>query len=121
KGTTTTHLFTITVDTITVGVDLVAANATAIGRGTLNLTGSATLTQTDVERVNVPQAMADSSTSGNLDTVRVRILNPEDRNRLEDALPRQKGSLQVRWQRGRFGALGRATYFGPIEYHHPTN
>src|SRR5207248_10697334 len=66
-------------------------------------------------------AMADSFTSGNLDTVRVRILNPEDRNRLEDALPRQKGSVQARWQRGRFGALGRATYYGAIEYHHPTN
>jgi len=82
---------------------------------------SSDLTKTDVERVNVPQAMADSFASGNLDTVRIRILNPEDRNRLEDGLPRQKGSVQARWQRGRLGALGRATYYGPIEYHHPTN
>ncbi len=121
QGVTTAQFFTNSVDTKTVGVDLVASYATALGGGTLNLTGSATFTKTDVERVNVPQAMADSFTSGNLDTVRVRILNPEDRNRLEDALPRQKGSLQARWQRGRFGALGRATYYGPIEYHHPTS
>src|SRR5204862_484570 len=53
--------------------------------------------------------------------IRVRILNPEDRNRLEDGLPRQKGSVQARWQRGRFGVLGRTTYYGSIEYHHPTN
>src|SRR5438094_923858 len=94
--------------------------APSLAQGTLNLTGSATFTKTDVERVNVPQAMADSFTSGNLDTVRVRILNPEDRNRLEDALPRQKGSVQARWLRGRLGALGRATYYGAIEYHNPT-
>ena len=120
QGVTTAQFFTNSVDTKTVGVDLVASYATALGGGTLNLTGSATFTKTDVERVNVPQAMADSFTSGNLDTVRVRILNPEDRNRLEDALPRQKGSVQARWLRGRLGALGRATYYGAIEYHNPT-
>jgi iron complex outermembrane receptor protein len=121
QGVTTAQFFTNSVDTKTVGVDLVASYATALGGGTLNLTGSATFTKTEVERVNVPQVMADSFASGNLDTVRVRILNPEDRNRLEDGLPRQKGSVQARWQRGRFGALARATYYGPIAYHHPTN
>jgi iron complex outermembrane receptor protein len=121
QGVTTAQFFTNSVDTKTVGVDLVASYGTALGGGTLNLTGSANFTKTEVERVNVPQAMADSFTSGNLDTVRARILNPEDRNRLEDGLPRQKGSVQARWQRGRFGALGRATYYGSIEYHHPTD
>ncbi len=121
QGVTTAQFFTNSVDTRTLGVDLVASYATALGGGTLNLTGSANFTKTEVTRVNVPQAMADSFASGNLDTVRVRILNPEDRNRLEDGLPRRKGSVQARWQRGRFGALGRATYYGPIEYHHPTN
>ncbi len=121
QGVTTAQFFTNAVDTRTLGVDLVASYATALGGGTLNLTGSANFTKTEVTRVNVPQAMADSFASGNLDTVRVRILNPEDRNRLEDGLPRRKGSVQARWQRGRFGALGRATYYGPIEYHHPTN
>ncbi len=116
QGVTTAQFFTNSVDTRTLGVDLVASYATALGGGTLNLTGSANFTKTEVTRVNVPQAMADSFASGNLDTVRVRILNPEDRNRLEDGLPRRKGSVQARWQRGRFGALGRATYYGPIEY-----
>src|SRR6266581_4157202 len=120
QGVTTAQFFTNAVDTRTLGVDLVASYATALGGGTLNLTGSANFTKTEVTRVNVPQAMADSFASGNLDTIRVRILNPEDRNRLEDGLPRRKGSVQARWQRGRFGALGRATYYGPIEYHNPT-
>src|SRR5207249_7558749 len=77
QGVTTAQFFTNSVDTKTLGVDLVASYATAVGGGTLNVTGSATFTKTDVERVNVPQAMADSFTSGNLDTVRVRILNPD--------------------------------------------
>lgn len=121
QGVTTAQFFANAVDTKTSGVDLVVAYATGFGGGTLNLTGSATFTKTEVQRVNVPQAMADTFASGNVDTVRVRILNREDRNRLEDALPREKGSVQARWQRGRFGALGRATYYGGIRYHHPTN
>jgi iron complex outermembrane recepter protein len=121
QGVTTAQFFANSVDTKTLGVDLVAAYAAALGGGTLNLTASANFTKTEVERVNVPQAMADSFASGNLDSIRVRILNREDRNRLEDALPRQKGSLQARWERGRLGALARATYYGAIEYHHPTN
>ena len=121
QGVTTAQFFANAVDTKTLGADVVVAYATTLGGGTLNLTGSANFTKTDVERVNVPQAMADSFASGNLDTVRIRILNPEDRNRLEDGLPRQKGSVQARWQRGRFGVLGRTTYYGSIEYHHPTN
>ena len=121
QGVTTAQFFANAVDTKTLGADIVLAYATALGGGALNLTGSASFTKTEVARVNVPQAMADSFASGNLDTIRVRILNPEDRNRLEDGLPRQKGSVQARWQRGRFGVLGRTTYYGSIEYHHPTN
>ncbi|MGH7672861.1 MAG: TonB-dependent receptor [Gemmatimonadales bacterium] len=121
QGVTGAQFFMNSVDTKTRGLDLVVAYARALGGGTLNLTASANFTKTEVDRVNVPQAMAASFAGGNLDTVRIRILNPEDRNRLEDALPRQKGSVQARWQRGRFGALGRATYYGEITYHHPTN
>ncbi len=116
---TAVQFFTNSVDTKTTGLDLVAQYARALGQGTLNLTASANFTKTDVERVNVPQAMADTFAGGNLDSVRVRILNREDRNRLEDALPRQKGSLAVRYALGRFAGLGRASYYGAIEYHAP--
>jgi iron complex outermembrane receptor protein len=71
-------------------------------------------------RVNVPQSMADTFRT-NLTTIRNRILNPEDRNRLEDALPRAKGSLAARYGLGRFAGLARATSYGPVEYHHPTD
>src|SRR5947208_7384613 len=64
--------------------------------------------------------MADTFTTGNLPAVRNILLNREDRNRLEDALPREKGGLTARYTRGRFSGLARATYYGSIVYHHPT-
>jgi len=120
QGVTTAQFFTNSVDTRTTGVDLVAAYARGLGRGTLTLTGSANFTKTEVRRVNVPQSMADTFRT-NLTTIRNRILNPEDRNRLEDAMPRSKGSLAARYGLGRFVGLARATYYGDIEYHHPTD
>jgi len=86
---TTAQFFTNSIDTRTTGVDLVAAYARGLGRGTLTLTGSANFTKTEVRRVNVPQSMADTFRTS-LTTIRNRILNPEDRNRLEDAMPRSK-------------------------------
>ena len=116
---TAVQFFTNSVDTKTTGLDLVAQYGRTLGRGTLNLTASANFTKTEVERVNVPQAMADTFGTANVASVRDRILNREDRNRLEDALPRQKGSLAARYAFGRFAGLARATYYGSIEYHSP--
>src|SRR2546427_2208725 len=59
QGVTTAQFFTNSVDTRTQGLDLVAAYARGLGRGTLTLTGSASFTKTEVLRVNGPQAMAD--------------------------------------------------------------
>ena len=120
QGVTQAQFFTNSIDTRTTGVDLVAAYGRELGRGTLTLTGSANFTKTEVLRVNVPQSMADTFRT-NLTTIRSRILNPEDRNRLEDALPRSKGSLAARYGLGRFAGLARATYYGAVRYHHPTD
>lgn len=115
-GVTTAQFFTNSVDTRTLGLDLVATHGRSLGGGTLTLTGSANFTKTEVERVNIPQAMADTFTSGNLAAVSSLLLNREDRNRLEDALPRQKGSLTARYVRGRVSGLARASYYGTIYY-----
>jgi len=120
QGVTGAQFFTNSVDTRTTGLDLVAAYATGLGRGTLNLTASANFTKTEVKRVNVPPAMAATFGAPNLASVRNRILNPEDRNRLEDALPRAKGSISARYALGRFNGVVRATHYGEITYHHPT-
>ena len=118
-GVTTAQFFTNAVDTRTTGLDIVLTHSRTLAGGTLSLTGSANFTKTQVERVNVPQAMADTFTAGNLPAVRGILLNREDRNRLEDALPREKGGLAARWGRGRFAVLARATYYGTIFYRHP--
>jgi iron complex outermembrane receptor protein len=116
QGVTGAQFFANVVDTRTTGLDLVVAYARALGSGTLNVTASASLTKTEVMRVNVPQAMADTFAGGNLDTVRIRLLNREDRNRLEDALPHEKGAISARYAGGRLTGLVRATYYGGIVY-----
>jgi len=118
-GVTTAQFFTNAVDTRTTGLDVVLTHSRTLAGGSLSLTASANFTKTEVERVNVPQAMADTFTAGNLPAVRAILLNREDRNRLEDALPHQKGGLSARWARGRFAGLARATYYGTIYYRHP--
>ena len=118
-GVTTAQFFTNAVDTRTTGLDVVVTHSRTLAGGSLSLTASANFTKTKVERVNVPQAMADTFTAGNLSAVRDLLLNREDRNRLEDALPHQKGGLAARWARGRFAGLARATYYGTIYYRHP--
>jgi iron complex outermembrane receptor protein len=120
QNVTGAQFFANAVDTRTTGLDLVVAYAQPLGAGTLNLTASANLTKTEVVRVNVPQAMADTFAGGNLDTVRIRLLNREDRNRLEDALPRQKGAVSARYASGRFSSLVRASYYGDIVYRAPS-
>jgi iron complex outermembrane receptor protein len=120
QGVTGAQFFANAVDTRTTGLDVVVAYARPVGRGTLNLTASANLTQTEVVRVHLPQAMADSFAGSNIDTMRLRLLNREDRNRLEDALPHQKGGLAARYAGGRISALVRATYYGEILYKAPS-
>ena len=119
QGVTGAQFFANAVDTRTTGLDLVVAYARPFGGGTLNLTASANLTKTEVVRVNLPQAMADTFAGANIDTVRLRLLNREDRNRLEDALPHQKGAISARYTGGRLTALVRATYYGEIAYKAP--
>ena len=46
-----------------------------------------------------------------------RFLGRYGRNRLEDLLPRQKGTLAVRWDRGPLSIGLRGNFFGPTEYH----
>src|SRR5207245_9629796 len=79
QGVTTAQLFTNSIDTRTTGVDLVTAYARGLGRGTLTLTGSANFTKTEVRRVNVPHAMADTFPT-TLTTTRTRILHPQTPN-----------------------------------------
>src|SRR5947199_8441684 len=57
--------------------------------------------------------------NGDTNVIKNLILNREDRNRLEDGLPREKGTLSARYGVGRFSGLARATYYGVIHYRNP--
>ena len=75
-------------------------------------------TDTEVTAINVPSGLADLAGTG--EDVTSTLFNREERNRLEDALPRTKGSLGARYSQGRFSIGTRASYFGNVEYK-PTN
>ncbi len=115
-GVTQAQFFANAVDTETFGVDVVVNYVTRLQGGILNLTGSVNFTDTEVTAVNVPQSIADQFGIGNVEAVADVLFNREERNRLEDALPRQKGSVSARYSRGRFSGGVRGSYFGSVEY-----
>lgn len=119
-GVSQAQFFANAVDTETRGLDIVAAYTADAGKGKVTFTGALNLTKTEVDTTNVPQAMADLFAGGDLDAVRNTLFNREERNRLETALPRQKGNVSVRYAQGQLAVTARANYFGEIEYR-PTN
>ena len=120
-GVSSAQFFANAVDTETKGLDLVAAYFTPLGRGKLNVTASASFTNTDVDKINVPTALAEQVLAGeSIDAVKSTLFNREERNRLEDALPRTKGNLMARYSIDRWNLMTRASLFGNVKYK-PTN
>lgn len=114
------QFFANAVDTETFGVDIVVNYVTRLQGGTLNITGSANFTDTEVTNINVPQSVADKFAAGNIDAVRTVLFNREERNRLETALPRQAAALGARYTRGPVNAGLKGNYYGEVLYR-PTN
>ena len=115
-GVSEAQFFANAVDTETKGVDVVVSYVTQWNGGTLNLTGSANFTDTDVTSINVPQSIADEFTAGSTSAIADVLFNREERNRLETALPRQAGSTSARWARGRVNVGLRGNYYGEVLY-----
>ena len=114
------QFFANAVDTETMGIDIVAAYTTDVGSGRLTISGAGNITKTEVQDTNIPQEMANIFAGGDLNAVRNTLFNREERNRLEDALPREKGNVSIRYERGGYSFTARANYFGAVEYK-PTN
>ncbi len=114
------QFFANAVNTSTYGVDVVAAYTAPVGIGRLTVTMAANATSTTVTETNIPPQMAAIFAGGDLGAVSSTLFNREERNRLEDALPRQKGNLGVRYERGQVTFTVRANYFGSVDYT-PTN
>ncbi len=115
-GVTQAQFFANAVDTETIGADLVVDYRFHLDNATLDVTGSANMTRTEVEEINVPQSFADNFADGDIDAVRDVIFNREEEGRLEVAVPRQKGALSLRYRRNRIGTLLRANYYGAVDY-----
>ncbi len=116
QGVGEAQFFTNAVDTKTTGLDIAASYFMLLGSGSLSITAVANVTTTEVEDINVPQSVADKFAGGDIDAVETTIFNREERNRLEDALPRQKGSLTLTYSQSAFSITTRANYYGSVEY-----
>jgi iron complex outermembrane receptor protein len=112
------QFFVNAVDTSTNGVDVVVDYSYRLPRGSLKATAAANFTKTSVDDVHVPKTMQDrfADTPGGVQHVGEIFLSRYGRNRLEDLLPRRKGTLGVRWDYTGWTTGVRVNYFGPTVY-----
>jgi iron complex outermembrane recepter protein len=109
------QFFANAVDTETRGVDVVADYALALGNATLTLTGAANFTSTEVLAVKMPPSLV-ARFGADPSALETSFFGRGERNRLEDALPRQKGFAAARFTWRGLSALARANYFGSVVY-----
>jgi iron complex outermembrane receptor protein len=115
-GVTQAQFFVNAVDTETTGVDIVAAWADDVGAGRLGLDLAANFTSTDVKETKVSQSMREAFDNVNIDRVAHTLFNREERNRLEDALPRVQIGLTGRYSINKFTSLLRGSWYGNVKY-----
>ncbi len=121
-GVAASQFYVNAVDTTTNGLDVVVDYTLRMNKGVLKTTAAANFTRTNVDSVNVPDSMQDrfAGVEGGPARVQKVFLNRYGENLLEDLLPRVKGTLGLRFERGGFSGGARANYFGPTEYHSDT-
>jgi iron complex outermembrane recepter protein len=110
------QFFANAVDTKTRGLDLVADYNLRLAPGTLTLTASANFTKTDVTDVNVPASLQAAFAGSDPTALETYYFGRAARNRLEDAVPRQRGSASVNYVQGPLSALVRANFYGAVSY-----
>ncbi|HET7504848.1 MAG TPA: TonB-dependent receptor, partial [Kofleriaceae bacterium] len=117
-GVGVAQFFVNAVDTTTNGLDLVVDYNYRLPKGSLKATAAANFTDTTVDAVHVPQSMIDkfANVPGGEDQIRAVFLGRYGENRLTDLLPRQKGTLGLRWDYDHWTAGVRANYFGPTKF-----
>ena len=114
-GVSQAQFFANAVDTDTAGLDVVVDYQTDAGPGSLTLTGSANFTKTVVTRVNTPDTL-NSLFGSDPDQLRSFFFGRLAQNRLEDSVPRQKGTFAARYAVSKLTLLGRANYYGPVDF-----
>ena len=109
------QFFANAVDTDTTGLDLVGDWVTVAGDGTLTLTGAANFSKTAVTQVNLPASLV-AKFGADSDQLRTFFFGRNAKNRLEDAVPHQKGFAALRYAIVGISALVRADYYGRVYY-----
>jgi iron complex outermembrane recepter protein len=118
-GVGSAQFFVNAVDTTTQGLDVVVDYSHRLSRGVIKATAAANFTKTTVDAVHVPSTMEQmfATVPGGPEKVQEIFLGRYGKNRLEDLLPRRKGTLGLRGELGRWSGGVRANYFGPSVYY----
>jgi iron complex outermembrane receptor protein len=117
-GVNAAQFFANAVDTDTTGADIVADYAIDTGAGTVTLGAAANLTKTEVKKVNTPQTLIDTFTAAGVSrtTLDTLFFGRLAKNRLEDAVPHQKGVASIRYAFKQLTAVARANYYGRVRF-----
>lgn len=112
-GVSQVQFFANAVDTMTMGLDVVADYSMDVGEGSLAFTASANFTRTNVEDVKIPASLR-AAFADNEAALRTSFFGRQEENRLEDAVPRVRGTFSTRYTMGLLSALARANYYGSV-------
>jgi len=115
-GVTQAQFFANAVDTETRGLDLVADYAVDTGSGTVTLGAAANFTRTLVQDVHIPPSLLQKFGDTGKDALTTFFFGRLATSRIEDAVPRQKGYVQARYNFKQISALARANYYGRVRY-----
>jgi iron complex outermembrane receptor protein len=116
-GVSQVEFFINAADTETMGVDLVADYKLPVYDGVLGLSGAVNFTRTEVQDFHVPGGLGTALGIGDdPETARQLLFSDQERNRIEDLLPRQKGTLGATYLRGPWNGVTRARYYGSSYY-----
>ena len=110
------QFFANAVDTTTQGVDVVADYAVNTNPGTLVFSGVANFTKTTVDDVHIPDGLAKVFAGVDPAVLNGFFFDRLAKNRLEDAVPHQKGNVSVRYNIKGLTALVRADYYGRVRF-----
>jgi iron complex outermembrane recepter protein len=121
-GVDAAQFYVNAVDTTTNGLDVVVDYTYRTTTGSISATASANFTKTEVDAVHVPNSVQDAFdvTGPGGEDGRERVaeifLGRDGENRLEDLLPRRKGTLGLGYDWKWLSSGVRANYFGPTVF-----
>lgn len=116
-GVSQAQFFMNAIDTTTLGADVVANYEHKFKNGAkVGLSAVVNVTNTSVDNVNVADTLRAALPNASDEEIQDIIFNREEKNRYEDALPRQRASLTARYREGKVSLLGRAKFYGAVEY-----